>query len=77
MTRQNMTNTARTVAPISISYADAAAAVGVSRRTLERAVARGDLRAVPVSPRRRVIPVTDLIAWATGDRALAAAGSAA
>ena len=77
MTRQSMTNTARTVTPISLSYDAAAAAVGVSRRTLERAVARGELRAVPVSPRRRVIPVTDLIAWATGDRALTAAGSPA
>lgn len=48
---------------ISLTYDRAAAAVGCSRRTIERAVDRGELRAAAISPRRRVIAVTELAQW--------------
>lgn len=64
-----------TETPLALSYDRAARAVGVSRRTLERAVARGELRAVAVSPRRRVIRYTELAAWLV-NRTIAAGGGA-
>lgn len=48
---------------LALPYDAAAAAVGVSRRTLERAVAAGQLRAVAISPRRRVVPIGELESW--------------
>lgn len=49
--------------PLALSYDRAAKAVGVSRRTLERAVKAGQLHAVAISPRRRVIPLAELEQW--------------
>ena len=46
------------------SLSEAAAIVGVARRTIERLVARGEGPAViDLSPRRRGVLETDLISW--------------
>lgn len=46
---------------IAYSFDEAARATGLSRRSLERAVARGELRRVKVG-KRSVIPAIDLAA---------------
>jgi hypothetical protein len=53
-------------APLIVVYSlnEAAAIVGVARRTIERSVARGEGPAViDLSPRRRGVLETDLISW--------------
>jgi hypothetical protein len=47
---------------LAYSYEDAAAAVGVTVKTIQRLVAKGDL--IPRYPNRRpIIPASELQAW--------------
>lgn len=57
------TETSTPTLTLALSYNRAASAVGCSRRTIERAISAGQLRAVAISPRRRVISYAELEQW--------------
>lgn len=59
--------------PLSYTLQQAAAAVGLSTKTLSRAIDAGDLLAVKPTERegkraRTLVLHTDLMAWLTGER---------
>jgi excisionase family DNA binding protein len=60
--RQPVPMQANNVTRLAYSFDEASAATGLSRRTLERAVARGDLRRKKVGS-RSIIPASDLAAF--------------
>ena len=59
--------TSPTLPRLSYSIADVATATGLSARTIERAIANGNLPSVRPSPGRRVVLAEDLHAWLRRD----------